>query len=41
MATHSEHWELPVVVKKCLLLSQLLILTQTLAEKVTDTSMAC
>lgn len=41
MTTHSKHWELPVIVKKSLLLSQLLILTQTLAEKVPDASMAC
>lgn len=41
LATYSKHWELPVIVKKGLLLPQLLILAQTLAEKMSDTSMTC
>lgn len=38
--SYSKHWEFPIVVKKGLLLSQLLILAQTLAEKVPDAGMA-
>ena len=41
LATYSKHWELPVVVEKSLFLSQLLILAQTLAEKMSDASMTC
>lgn len=41
LETYSKHWKLSVVVKKGLLFSQLLILAQTFAEEMPDTSMAC